>query len=131
VNRDILLIVELIEKANASLFKHYHIKAVLSVVENQFTELEAGLYKQKRRSFPLESIFYDSFPEMYKQLLSYINARLIQNRSELRLVLSFKRFIVKKQVQTELRIKQMIKDNVSDLDTYQRAIIREESVLFD
>lgn len=96
VNRDITKIIELIEKANKSLFKHYHIKAVLSIVENQLTEIQHGVFRQKRRSFPIESIFYESFPEMFKSLLSYINSKLIQNRSEIKLVLSFKRFIVKK-----------------------------------
>lgn len=105
-------IIDLIEKANKALFKHFHIKAVLYVCENQFVEVQPGVYKQKRKSFPLESIFFDTFPEMYKMLLSYINSKLISGRSEIKLVLSFKRFVVKKQIQTELRISQMIKDNV-------------------
>lgn len=96
------------------------------------TEVSNGVYKQKRRSFPLETVFFDSFPEMYKTLLRYIKSKLISGRSEIRLCLVFKRYTVKKQIQNEMRIKQMMKDNQGTrLDPFQAAVVKEESVLFD
>jgi hypothetical protein len=75
VMRDLSNVVQWIEKANRTMFNHYHIKACLYLIENQFFEPEAGVFKQKRKSFPLESIFFEAFPEMYATLLSYIRAR--------------------------------------------------------
>lgn len=80
----------------------------------------------------METVFFDSFPEMYKVLLAYIKQKLISGRSEVRLCLVFKRYTVKKQLQNELRIKEMMKNNKeSGITTYQRAVYDEESVLFD
>jgi hypothetical protein len=94
--RDLNNVVNWIEKANKTMFNHYYIKAVLYLVENQFHEPEVGLYRQKRRSFPLESIFFEAFPEMYLTLLRYIRARQIANKSEIKLALVFKRYTRKK-----------------------------------
>ena len=71
-------------------------KAVLYIVENQYKEAEPGVFEQRRRSFPLETIFFDSFPEMYIRLLNYLREKLIVKKSEFRLVINFKKFLKKK-----------------------------------
>ena len=83
---------EWLEKANRALFNHFGVKCVLYIVENQYNEVEQGVIKQKRRSFPLESIFFEAFPDMYMVLINYIKQKLISGKSEVRLVLAFKRF---------------------------------------
>ena len=65
VMRDLGNVVEWLEKANRAMFNHFDMKCVLYIIENQYTEVEGGVFKQKRRSFPLETIFFDAFPEMY------------------------------------------------------------------
>lgn len=92
VMRDLGNVVEWLEKANRAMFNHFDMKCVLYIIENQYTEVEGGVFKQKRRSFPLETIFFDAFPEMYIQLLRYIKSKLISQKSEIRLALVFKRF---------------------------------------
>lgn len=110
--RDLTNVVEWIEKANLTMFNHFDVKAVLYVIENQYTEIDGGQFKQKRRSFPLETIFFDAFPEMYLNLIRYVKQRLITGKSEIRIALVFKKQSKAKQVQTEMRIKMMKeKDN--------------------
>ena len=84
--------VEWLEKANKALFNHFDVKCVLYIAENQYNEIEPGVVKQKRRSFPLESLFFEAFPDMYMVLINYIKQKLISGKSEIRLVLAFKRF---------------------------------------
>jgi hypothetical protein len=128
--RDLSKAVRWLEKANTTMFNHFGIKCVLYIVENQYQEVEGGVFKQKRRSFPLESIFFDAFPEMYQTLLRYIKAKLVSHKSEIRLALVFKKFTKNKQLKTEMRVNKM-KTNSASRDAYQLAINREESVLFD
>lgn len=127
--RDLNNVVQWIEKANKTMFNHYHIKAVLYLIENQFHEPELGVFRQKRKSFPLESIFFEAFPEMYLTLLRYIRARQIANKSEIKLALAFKRFTKKKQVQNTMRINEM--KQISGRNSYKVAIEKKESILFD
>ena len=89
------------------MFNHFEVKAVLYIIENQYQEVQGGQFKQKRRSFPLETLFFDAFPEMYLNLIRYVKHRLISGRSEIRLALVFKKHSKTKQVQTEMRIKMM------------------------
>lgn len=75
-------------------------------------------------------MFFDAFPEMYRTLLRYVRAKLISGKSEIRLALVFKRYTMKKQIQNEMRIHQMVKDSTHQ-SPYQVAIDKQESVLFD
>jgi hypothetical protein len=70
--RDLSKTVRWIEQANSAMFNHFGIKCVFYIIENQYSATGANDFKQKRRSFPLESIFFDAFPEMYKALLHYL-----------------------------------------------------------
>jgi hypothetical protein len=112
------------------MFNHFGIKCVLYVIENQYQEVENGVFKQKRRSFPLESIFFEAFPEMFETLLRYIKSKLISHKSEIRLALVFKKYTKTKKIRTGMRIQSM-KDSASSKNAYQLAVNREESVLFD
>ena len=96
VQRDLAKTVEWLEKANKALFNHFGVKCMLYIVENQYSEVEQGVIKQKRRSFPLESLFFDAFPDMFLTLINYIKSKLISGKSEVRLVLAFRRFDRKK-----------------------------------
>mmetsp|Transcript_41110 Transcript_41110/g.62469 ORF Transcript_41110/g.62469 Transcript_41110/m.62469 type:complete len:409 (+) Transcript_41110:2758-3984(+) len=130
VMRDLSKTVRWLESANLAMFNHFNIKCILYLVENQYTEVEMGVFKQKRRSFPLESIFFEAFPEMYVTLLRYVKAKIMSHKSEIRLALVFKRFDKKKFVKTEQRISKMTKTAI-EISAYKVAIAREESVLFD
>ena len=128
--RDLAKTVRWLERANQTMFNHFGIKCVLYIIENQYQEVESGVFRQKRRSFPLESIFFDAFPEMFETLLRYIKAKLISHKSEIRLALVFKKYTKTKNIKTNMRIQEM-KENTSSRNAYQLAINREESVLFD
>ena len=75
--RDLTSLVHQIEKANRILFNHFGVKAVIYVIENTYKEIEPGNFVQKRRSFPLETIFFDACPDMFRDLLRYIKLRLL------------------------------------------------------
>ena len=102
---------------------------MLYIVENQYNEVEAGVIKQKRRSFTLESLFFDAFPDMFLTLINYIKSKLISGKSEVRLVLAFRRFDRKKQIKQKLRVGKLISEE--SRKAYQGAISRDESVIFD
>ena len=129
VLRDLGNVVEWLEDSNRAMFNHFDVKCVLYIVENTYSEVEGGVFKQKRRSFPLETIFFDAFPEMYLNLLRYIKARLVSHKSELKLALVFKKYTKSKQIKTEMRVNMMMENDPRN--AYLTAINREESVLFD
>lgn len=112
------------------MFNHFGIKCVLFLVENQYKEIELGKFKQSRRSFPLESIFFEAFPEMFESLLDYVKQKQISRKSEIRLALVFKKYTKVKKMRTNMRIESMM-NNSSSKNAYQLAVNREESVLFD
>jgi hypothetical protein len=72
VMRDITKCVFWLETANRSMFNHFNIKGVLYIIENRYKETDPGFVKQKRRSFPLETCFFDAFPEMFLTLINYV-----------------------------------------------------------
>ena len=129
--RDLSNVVEWLERANRSMFNHFNLKCVLYIIENSYTKPdEQGNFKQKRRSFPLESVFFNHFPDMYGSLLSYIKEKLLADRSEVRLALVLRPFSIKKAIKTEMRVN-MMTESSNSADAYQKAINKEESVLFD
>ena len=89
------------------MFNHFNIKCCLYIIENQNKEIEEGVVIQKRRSFPLETVFFDAFPEMYQKMLAYVKGRLTSHKSEIRLALVFKRYSMSKQLGTRMRINLM------------------------
>jgi hypothetical protein len=111
------------------MFNHFNIKAVLYIIENQYTEVETGVFKQKRRSFPLETMFFDAFPSLYAGLLNYVQGRITAHKSEIRLCLVFKRYSKSKSIGSYLRIKNM--KDINPGNAYEKAVDNEESVLFD
>ena len=129
VMRDLAKTVRWLERANKTMFNQFGIKCVLYIVENQYSEVSGGVFKQKRRSFPLESIFFEAFPEMFATLLQYLKAKIISHKSEIRLALVFKRYDPKKQEVTEQRVGHMTKSK--EISAYKVAVARQESVLFD
>lgn len=92
IMRDLSNVVEWLEKANMTMFNHYSTKCTLFILENQYTEVEGGVFKQKRRSFPLETIFFEAFPEMYLSLIRYVKERMISKKSEIRIALVFNKY---------------------------------------
>ena len=66
---------------------------------------------------------------MYMTLINYIKHKLISGKSEVRLVLAFKRFDRSKNIKTRLRVGKLIKEE--SRKAYKGAIMRDESVLFD
>lgn len=115
--------------ANKCIFNHFGVKAVVYVVENQYKEVEDGVWKQKRRSFPLETIFFEACPDMYRALLRYIKLRLLTGKSEIKLCMVFKRFARKKQIQNQMRVQAMVQ-NTKD-SAFNVATKKVESILFD
>lgn len=107
IMQDIRNVVHWVEKANRSLLKIFGVKAVIYIIENQYTEVETGIFKQKRRSFPLETIFFDAFPDMYSILIRYVKERITSGRSEIRLAMVFKKYTKNKHLKTEIRINMM------------------------
>lgn len=120
------------------MFNHFGVKAVLYIIENQYIEVEKGIFYQKRRSFPLETIFFDGFPDMFYALLRYIRAKIISKKSEIKLCLVLKKYTKMKAILTENRINEkkeekdkFVKQSKVKQSTYKMSIDKQESVLFD
>ena len=70
-------------------------------------EVDNDIFKQKRRSFPLESIFIDAFPVLYYNLLSYVRGRLTSMKSDIKIAVVFKKYSRSKTIGTNLRVQKM------------------------
>mmetsp|Transcript_4035 Transcript_4035/g.6815 ORF Transcript_4035/g.6815 Transcript_4035/m.6815 type:complete len:761 (+) Transcript_4035:2773-5055(+) len=129
IMRDLAKTVRWVENANRCLFNHFGVKCVLFIVENQYKEVNEGAFEQRRRSFPLESVFFEAFPDMYNQLVAYLRHKVSAEKSEIKIVLKFKAFDHRKQLLTSLRLNNMKPEKGKT--KYRDAISRNESVLFD
>ena len=70
---DLAEIVDWIELGNKTLFNPLDTKATLYLFENSYEENEEDAdFKQKRRSFPMEAVVFESFPDVFKALIQFI-----------------------------------------------------------
>lgn len=63
--------IDWIELANKTLFIPLDTKATLYLFENSYKE-NGDDFNQKRRSFPMEAIVFESFPDVYESLIHFI-----------------------------------------------------------
>lgn len=127
--RDLSKTVRWMENANKTMFNHFGVKCTLFVVENQMKEIEEGVMGQRNRSFPLESTFFEVFPEMYDRLVRYLRQKTIEKKSLIRIVIKFTKYDKNKAIATKLRFKTM--DAIENASLYRSAVLRGESILFD
>jgi len=112
------------------MFNHLNVKCVLYICENTtiLTDEDATskTFKQARQSFPLESIFIDSFPGLYSDLIDYVKLRLHSKASEIRLLLTFRKFSRSKAIGSIMRVDLMKKlgKNGKLRGAYEEAIKR-------
>jgi hypothetical protein len=66
---------------------------------------------------------------MFMTFINYIKQKLISGKSEVRLVLAFRKYDQAKHIKTRLRIGKMLDEEKRH--AFQGAIQRQESVLFD
>lgn len=129
---DLNNIVRWVERTNRSMWNHFNAKCVLYICENSTTQTEAGVWRQSRKSFPLESIFIDAFPGMYSSLIDYVKFRVQTGKSEIRLLLLFKRFSMSKSIGTRMRTERMHQQAGKDGGAaYRNAVQNQESILWD
>jgi len=96
--RDLSAVVDWIELANKTLFNPVDTKATLYVIENEYREKEdRSGFEQQRRSYPMEAVVFESFPEVFSALVSYISAKLAEGSCEVRFGLVFKPFDVEQR----------------------------------
>lgn len=68
-----LEVIEWIELANKTLFNPLDTKATLYLFESQYKETESGNdFLQRRKCFPMESMVFESFPDVYDALIQFI-----------------------------------------------------------
>ena len=67
---DLSEVVDWIELGNKTLFNPLDTKATLYLFENSYEETgdDQG-FVQKRRSFPMEAVVFESFPDVFKALI--------------------------------------------------------------
>ena len=72
----------------------------------------------------MESVFIDSFPGMYASLINYVKYRVNSGKTEIRLLLLFKRYSMSKSIGTKMRLDQMHKaaGGKDRRATYQMAV---------
>ena len=82
-------VIEWVEVANRTLFSGSNLKATIYLFENSYQAVLSSQFKQKRRSLPIESTVLEAFPEIYKDLIKFIQGKLLLKKSEIRLALVF------------------------------------------
>ena len=87
---DLNQVIEWIDMGNKSLFSPLDLKATLYLFENSYQEVHDHTFKQRRRSLPLEPLVFEAFPKMYQSLISFVQSKLLNNKSEIRLGLVFR-----------------------------------------
>lgn len=92
---------------NKTLFNPLDTKATLYVFENSYQAVEGGTFKQRRRSFPLESLVFETFPEMFSNLIHFVQCKLMAKKSEIRLGLVFKPYTDEKRRSFQERIRRV------------------------
>jgi hypothetical protein len=95
--RDLDQIIEWVEMGNKSLFNPLDCKATLYIFENFYQETENGSFRQKRRSLPLDPLVFESFQDLFKELIRFVQGRLLTQDSEIRMGLVFKPFNLDKK----------------------------------
>jgi hypothetical protein len=99
--RDLDQIIEWVEMGNKSLFNPLDCKATLYIFENFYQETENGSFRQKRRSLPLDPLVFESFQDLFKELIRFVQGRLLTQDSEIRMGLVFKPFNLEKKRKRE------------------------------
>ena len=99
--------IDWIEMGNKTLFNPLDTKATLYLFENSYEPVEGSTFKQRRRSFPMESDVFESFPEMFSKLIRFVKTKLTGRKSEIRLGLVFKPFNEEKRRKLNERIRRI------------------------
>lgn len=97
IMRDLGEIIDWIELGNKTLFNPLDTKATLFLFENSYQEVEGGSFKQRRRSLPIDALVLEAFPEMFVNMISFIQHKLLGKKSEIRLGLVFRPFNFEKR----------------------------------
>jgi len=92
---------------NKTLFNPLDTKATLYLFENSYHGVEGGTFRQRRRSFPFESIVFESFPDLFVDLIDFIRTKLMGRKSEIRLGLVFKPYSEEKRKRLMERIRRI------------------------
>jgi len=117
VLEDLGEIIDWIELGNKTLFNPLDTKATLFLIENSYSELsESSSFEQKRRSYPIESVVYESLPQVFKALVDFIQVKTLQGKSEIRLGLVFSSFDLDKKHRLMERVRQIMARNKTDLN---------------
>ena len=88
--KDLGQVIDWIEMGNKTLFHPLDTKATLYLFENSYSPMEGGTFKQRRRSFPMESVVFDAFPDLFENLIRFVKTKLMGRKSEIRLGLVFR-----------------------------------------
>ena len=88
--KDLSDVIEWIDLGNRTLFNPVDTKMTLYLFENSYQEVEGGSFKQRRRSMPLESMTFEAFPLMFKNLVRFVQMKLLTKKSEIRFGLVIK-----------------------------------------
>ena len=114
--RDLDQIIEWVEMGNKSLFNPLDCKATLYIFENFYQETDNGSFRQKRRSLPLDPLVFESFQDLFKELIRFVQGRLLTQDSEIRMGLVFKPFNLDKKRKLQDRVKKMLQQKVVQID---------------
>ena len=90
--KDLGQVIDWIEMGNKTLFHPLDTKATLYLFENSYSPMEGGTFKQRRRAFPMESVVFEAFPELFESLIRFVKTKLMGRKSEIRLGLVFRPF---------------------------------------
>jgi hypothetical protein len=81
---DLQEVLEWIELGNKALLAPEGVKMVLYLFENSYQEVHGGSFQQRRRSLPLEAPVFEAFPDLFKNLIRFVQIKLLNKKSEIR-----------------------------------------------
>ena len=119
-SKDLAQVIDWIEMGNKTLFNPLDTKATLYIFENSYQAVEGGTFKQRRRSFPLDSIVFEAFPELFEQLVRFVKTKLMARKSEIRLGLVFRPFNEEKRRKMLDRIRRITQQQKQSNDRFDQ-----------
>ena len=107
VSKDLAEVIDWIEMGNKTLFNPLDTKATIYLFENSYHGVEGGTFRQRRRSFPLESVVFEAFPELFDNVINFARTKLMARKSEIRLGLVFRPYSDEKRRKLLERIRRI------------------------
>jgi len=102
--KDLNALLEWIDYGNKYIFNPLNYKVVLYLFENSYRVQEGENQQRKRRSFPIDSLLFNSFPGTFKAMINFVKYKQIKKTSEIKFGLIFTKMDEKQRQKQQEKI---------------------------